>query len=977
MELSNSMFSNKKSDKEEITTNQNNNNEKIKKLPVYMDLYPPVKDLDFESPMQILQQTEPNIKKKKNITEESSDEKGFETYEMNEEFLESLFKRKSIFDKNKSLNTISKFIKNSKLIQKLESEYRSDKKIDLESLIRSCAKNLNYVKLKKGEILFKIGDLGDRFYFILNGKVNILKLKELNEIYLTYVEYLQYCIFLIEEKEEYILSEVTKKNRNHLDITYPEDIIKLYRVVFIKMLRENITNHFIQNNRQLKDFFNNYKQKMQDFRLSEHDLINLEEQKLKGVYGSTKEWEAYILKKVRPNIKESIFFEDYEEQFKDKTKKNITCYVYESFLYLGPGLFFGDFALDSEHNRRNATIRAEEKTILGWLKSVDYANMIAPKRKIEKYNEIMFLYKNFFFKHTNSHTFERKYFHLFPPLEINQGTILFNFGDIPKSLFFVKQGQISLEIKCSIFELHLYIRKIFESLLKNDFYKRIINKYKNKNYLIGEDEMKRLRKYLNEPIFFKLRDKSIKFREELEKKNKYKLSVLGGNEMIGIEEIFMGSPYLCTGEVVSKKLICYELTCNQLNIFLENEKNILGLYTKSSVNKIITLLDRLQNIKKNGIYMARLKYDCIKNNNEEQNLNNKEQMYNLEQPPNDNNKIVNIRKAIINIYNSNNDKNIHIEDINQDLILKNRILYNNINQRKNKPKKIYKNFSFVMESYKGKNNENSKVIYRNNNNHSIPLMKYKNNSNDTLYIGNKRIDIDKIKKRLNESNSFDKNKYLINKNENSKIFELSQCQYPLSEERYQIKDNDNDNKYEINKISNNKIRSGTYSKKKKRYINNKKWIMNEKLFFDNKIKTQRKFLKKINSGDFNNSKLPLSDYKRKINIININPEESPQKMKIIQTKDLLSEIIKDYYKEIKQKGYLSFISKRKTNTYYTRKLHDKYNNNNKDNKLENSSNNINGYLDNYDRKLLPKIIVNYNNIQDKNIQVTNQTFIKK
>ena len=670
MELSNSMLSIKKSNNEEITTNQNNNNEKPKKLPVYMDLYPPVSDLDFESPMQILQQSESNIKKKKNITEESFDEKGFETYEMNEEFLESLFKRKSYFDKNKSLNTISKFIKNFKLIQKLESEYRSDKKTDLEGLIRACAKNLNYVKLKKGEILFKIGDIGDRFYFIFNEKENILKLKELNEIYLTYVEYLQYCIFLIEEKEEYILSEVTKKNRNHLEITYPEDIIKLYRVVFIKMLR--------------KDFFNNYKQKMEDFRLSQHDLINLEEQKLKGVYGSTKEWEAYILKKVRPNIKESIFFEDYEEQFKDKTKKNITCYVYESFLYLGPGLFFGDFALDSEHNRRNATIRAEENTILGWLKSVDYANMIAPKRKIEKYNEIMFLYKNFFFKHTNSHTFERKYFHLFPPHEINQGTILFNFGTIPKSLYFIKQGQISLEIKCSIFELHLYIRKIFESLLKNDFYKKIINKYKNKNYLIGEDVMKRIRKYLNEPIFFKLRDKSIKFREELEKKNKHKLSVLGGNEMIGIEEIFMGFPYLCTGEVVSKKLICYELTCSQLNVFLENEKNILGLYTKTSVNKIITLLDRLQNIKKNGIYMARLKYDCIKNNNEEKNLNNKEQMHTFEQSPSDNNKIVNIRKAILNIYNSNNDKNIHIEDINQDFFLKNRILYNNNNQRRNK-----------------------------------------------------------------------------------------------------------------------------------------------------------------------------------------------------------------------------------------------------------------------------------------------------
>lgn len=48
----------------------------------------------------------------------------------------------------------------------------------------------------------------------------------------------------------------------------------------------------------------------------------------------------------------------------------------------GVRTFFSDSALDSEHNRRNVTIRAEEETILGWLKSVDYVNMIAPKIKI-------------------------------------------------------------------------------------------------------------------------------------------------------------------------------------------------------------------------------------------------------------------------------------------------------------------------------------------------------------------------------------------------------------------------------------------------------------------------------------------------------------------------------------------------------------------------------------------------------------------
>lgn len=85
--------------------------------------------------------------------------------------------------------------------------------------------------MQKGKILFKLGDPGDRFYFILNGKINILKLKELKDIYLTLLEYLQYCISLIDSKEDYILNEVINENRDILDIIYPEDIKKLYRIV--------------------------------------------------------------------------------------------------------------------------------------------------------------------------------------------------------------------------------------------------------------------------------------------------------------------------------------------------------------------------------------------------------------------------------------------------------------------------------------------------------------------------------------------------------------------------------------------------------------------------------------------------------------------------------------------------------------------------------------------------------------------------
>ena len=523
-----------------------------------------------------------------------------DVYEMNEEFFESLLQRKNYFEKHKILNTICNFIRNSKLIKKFESEYSSDKKMDLENIILNCAKSLGYVKLEQGEILFKIGDVGEKFYFILNGKINILKLRELKNIYMTNVEYLRYCLFLIEKKEDYILNEVFKKNKKIFDITNVEDIIKLYKIIFIKILREEIINHSIKNNKQLINFFNEYRQDLSSFHITKSDLKHFEEKKEKGEYDSVKDWENYILKRVKINIKDAIFFEEYQDIFKDKTKKyNIICYVYESFLFFGPGLFFGDFALDSENAKRNATIRAEEKTYLAWMKSLDYANIIAPRRKIEKHNEIMFLYKNFFFKTIK-----------FPPREFIKGDIIYTQNTIPNGLYFIKAGQIQLEIKASAFELQYIMEQIFERMMKSKYY-NLVTKVIGPTYLMDLQTLKKVKKILKEPFLEKSTYKNAKLIEDLKKRVIYKFTIITQNELIGLEEIFLGIGYLSTGEVISDKVICYELSENQLNIFFEEEKKLYLLYTKYAVNKIIALLDYLQNIRKNRIYISKNKFGDI------------------------------------------------------------------------------------------------------------------------------------------------------------------------------------------------------------------------------------------------------------------------------------------------------------------------------------------------------------------------------
>ena len=66
-----------------------------------------------------------------------------------------------------------------------------------------------------------------------------------------------------------------------------------------------------------------------------------------------------------------------------------------------------------------------------------------------------------------------------------------------------------------------------------------------------------------------------------------------------------------TGKVISDKVNCYELSENQLNTLLEEEKSIILLYTKYSVNKILALIDKLQNLRKNRIYSTGNKFENI------------------------------------------------------------------------------------------------------------------------------------------------------------------------------------------------------------------------------------------------------------------------------------------------------------------------------------------------------------------------------
>jgi hypothetical protein len=237
---------------------------------------------------------------------------------------------------------------------------------------------------------------------------------------------------------------------------------------------------------------------------------------------------------------------------------------------------------------------------------------------------------------------------MFVKKEYGMNTVIFNSKEKPKSLIFLKEGKISLVINCSIIELYNLMQLIYIKLNKitwpyDNFQKKILSK---------EDLRVIEKKYFNEPILKKIKTFNKIFKFELEKKRKFQLALFSDFEIIGLEEIYLKMPYIAKGIVVGDKIICNELPLDKFNIILQEEiGNISESYVKASINRILSLMERLHNLKQNYINIARIKSETANIDNNILNYN-KESFKNNYYNNNKTNNISSIKKNILNINNN-------------------------------------------------------------------------------------------------------------------------------------------------------------------------------------------------------------------------------------------------------------------------------------------------------------------------------------
>ena len=569
--------------KEVLQTNINNEDSNIN----IKNIYPKSKIFSkinkFENKIRALQQSEKK-----------------EMYELSKEFYNAIVQPIIPLDKYRMHNTISTLVKNSHLSQKLEAESEINENINTVATLFS--QNLSYKRIHKDHTLFHTGEIDDKFYFIIKGQMSELKPSKC-KLKLSFADYISYLYELQRNNEKYILNETLENNKD-IQIKFIDDIQKLNTIIFKKQLIEKISLEKITNNNELEAFFKEYYQEYSSHYISKKELRKLEKNRNKIIMGSVnREWDDYILEKCHPNGDDLMMFEPFEEIYKDPNH-TYTCYTYELKANYETGNYFGDFSLEEVKTFRKETIRADEDTIIGYISNEDYVNIISPRRKIEKKKEIMLLNSMSFFKNISERIFKRNYFEMFVKKDYSMNTVLFNSGSKPKSLYFLKQGKISLLLNCSIIELHKLILSIYLKLNKvswpfDSFQKKILDK----------DNLRAIEnKFFNEPILKKMKTYNKLFKLELEKKRKFQIALFTDVEIIGLEEIYLKMPFISKGVIISDKLFLYELPLDKFNTILQYEMhNITESYVEFSINRVLSLMERLNNLKQNYINIARIK----------------------------------------------------------------------------------------------------------------------------------------------------------------------------------------------------------------------------------------------------------------------------------------------------------------------------------------------------------------------------------
>ena len=236
----------------------------------------------------------------------------------------------------------------------------------------------------------------------------------------------------------------------------------------------------------------------------------------------------------------------------------------------------------------------------------------------------------------------------------------------PKTLYFLENGQISLELQAvSIID----IENLIKLLIKNIFSNKLIRKLYSdqRKSLISEDKMGIIQKYAEENVVDKYKENNAKYLKELKKIQNFRISILSSSDLIGIQEIYLKMPYIMKGVVINENVSCLEINIEHLEKIIKEETQIIYDYVKQSINKVLFLIERLQTIKQNNtdIIIGKLEKEFFES--EFSKIPRNIALKTLNKKKNKNKSLTDKKNTLIRLIKENSKMKRNKEDFKQDL----------------------------------------------------------------------------------------------------------------------------------------------------------------------------------------------------------------------------------------------------------------------------------------------------------------------
>ena len=704
----------------------------------------------------------------------------------------------------------------------LETINLSNKLYEAKEIVNKIAMYLKREEIKKDKVIFYNGQIGKTFYIILEGEVSVLIPNEFN-VEITPDKYLNYLKYLYKLNEYELLKlsyESNKKIINEVDYEF-SDILKKFDYCLDKCISLNHKMEEISVESYINRFlfFDNDR----IFNKSESENKN-KNNKRSSSYESN-------------NFEVSNSFINNNNKNKSITdlpfihrKYRFTLWKYAEVIKLGEGKCFGEIALQRERNKRTATVITLTDCLFGILQKDEYQSFMKKVMEKTRRNNIERLLNTKLFYGVNYHTFDTKLYNYFIFTKERKGDFMFKRGDKRTTLYYIKKGEIQLEINATCKQL-------------DDIIALIGGKPENKvlNNLIKTNE--KLMEFINIP-------------------KKFNISIYSQGDIIGTDEIIYLNSNKLNIEQIYTNLVdlnnisnsfsyneyfensflfnaIYMTNCDIFKVDLHFLKNMINdnsvikkNYKKMTKNKRERLIERLLAVKTNTILQYYNLINHKSNNNDLNNISNEFNsknnllfLLNKKKATNNNQLFFPKHISIIDSQskNENNKMNLQLSSLNSNS--RNIFFYGN----KNKTKAL-----FYPEPV------NNKLSESNNMNERALLTSYMNNNKVKVKFDRKLF--------LKENSSLHKIKsegmIFLNKNKTINDYSSFQNKISLVKNNFKMRntlanfiDNSNSNNEDNLSKNNSSDKMSTYKSNKPFFpINKLKKLRNDIL--PNNLKSQ-------------------------------------------------------------------------------------------------------------------------------------------